>query len=318
MPHTPEIQSRWKHVAQLRPRLRRHVRLYPQQYRGDRWYVLQDESSGRYLRVNAAAYEIIGRMDGDLTVQEIWDQISTVLGDEGLGDEGLSQDDLIDILAQLYAANVLTTGVRPDTQQLFRHHLQRPYWRRALLNPLALRVRLLDPDRMLTYLSGLARPAFSSAGLAIWLVVVGAASLLALVHSAEIVDAISGGAILSPQNLLLVSLAYLAMKVLHELGHGIAVKIWGGEVHDMGITLLVLMPVPYVDASAAWGFQDKRRRAVVGAAGILVEIFLAALGLFVWLAVEPGTVRDAALDVALIGGVSTLLFNGNPLLRFDA
>jgi len=107
------------------------------------------------------------------------------------------------------------------------------------------------------------------------------------------------------------------VKFLHELGHAFAAKIWGGEVHEMGIMLLVFMPVPYVDASSAWGFRSKTQRMVVGAAGIIVEMFLAALALSVWLNVEPGAVRSVAYNVMMIGGVSTLLFNGNPLLRFD-
>jgi putative peptide zinc metalloprotease protein len=92
---------------------------------------------------------------------------------------------------------------------------------------------------------------------------------------------------------------------------------WGGEVHEIGLMLLVFSPVPYVDASSAWGFRDKRKRMVVGGVGIAVELFLGALALFVWLMVEPGMVRAVAYNVMLISGVSTLLFNGNPLLRFD-
>ena len=97
----------------------------------------------------------------------------------------------------------------------------------------------------------------------------------------------------------------------------LAVKRWGGEVHEMGIMLLVFMPLPYVDASSSSVFRDKHKRMLVGAAGILTELFLAAIATFVWFAVETGTVRDIAYDVMLIGGISTLLFNGNPLLRFD-
>ncbi|MDH3461967.1 MAG: hypothetical protein OEM00_13560, partial [Burkholderiaceae bacterium] len=92
----------------------------------------------------------------------------------------------------------------------------------------------------------------------------------------------------------------------------------GGEVHDMGLMLLVLMPVPYVDASTATVFRSKWRRALIGAAGMVVELFLAALAFYVWLAVEPGLVRAVAFNVMLVAGVSTLLFNGNPLLRYDA
>ena len=86
----------------------------------------------------------------------------------------------------------------------------------------------------------------------------------------------------------------------------------------MGLTLLVFVPIPYVDASAAAAIRSKHRRMLVSAAGMMVELFLAAIALFVWLNVEPGLLRLAAFNIMLIGGVSTLLFNGNPLLRFDA
>jgi len=112
-------------------------------------------------------------------------------------------------------------------------------------------------------------------------------------------------------------LVYPVVKALHELGHGFATKVWGGEVHEMGIMFLVFMPVPYVDASAASAFREHQKRMLVGAAGIIVEVFLASVALFVWLIVEPGIVRAIAYNIMLIGGVSTLLFNGNPLLRFD-
>jgi putative peptide zinc metalloprotease protein len=77
------------------------------------------------------------------------------------------------------------------------------------------------------------------------------------------------------------------------------------------------MLVPYVDASAATLFSDKYARIVVSAAGIITEVFFAALGLFVWLNVSDGIVRDIAFTVMVIGGISTVMFNGNPLLKFD-
>ena len=108
------------------------------------------------------------------------------------------------------------------------------------------------------------------------------------------------------------------IKALHELGHASATKAGGGEVHDVGIILLVLLPVPYVEASAATVFKSKYRRAVVGAAGIAVELFVAAIAFYMWLLIEPGLLRAILFNVMLIASVSTLLFNGNPLLRYDA
>ncbi len=311
---TVTLQSQnWPLIAGLRPQLRRHMRTYPQVYRGERWYVLRDESNGRHLRFNASAYEFIGRLDGDHRVQEIWDQMLAVLGQEAL-----SQDEVVMILTQLFTVDALKSGLPADAKEFFKRfqHDRRLRWQRAIMNPLAIRVPLLDPDRVLNRLMSWVRPMFSWTGAALWMLVVGFACLLALVNFPALSSAVDQD-ILSPANLTLMLLMFIAIKLVHEFAHAFAVKMWGGEVHEMGITLLVLMPVPYVDASAAWGFRDKYKRVLVGAVGILVELFLAALALFVWLAVEPGLVRDAALNALLIGSVSTLLFNANPLLRFD-
>ena len=95
------------------------------------------------------------------------------------------------------------------------------------------------------------------------------------------------------------------------------VRRFGGAVHEMGISLVFLTPAPYVDATAANGFASARQRAVVSAAGIMVELALAALAMGAWLLLGPGLLHDAALAVLLICSVSTLLFNANPLLRLD-
>jgi len=304
----------WPLIAKLRPRLRRHVRTYPQDYRGERWYVLRDESNGHHLRFNASAYEIIGRLDGDLTVQEIWEQTSAALGEDAF-----SQDEIIQILTQLFATGALRSGIPVDAKEFFNRyqHSRGLRWRRQMMSPLAVRMPLLDPDRILNRLMPWLRPIFSRWGAALWLLVVGIACLLALANAPALKFAVANQDILSPANLLMLWILFPVTKAVHEFAHALAVKMWGGEVHEMGITLLVLVPVPYVDASAAWAFRDKHKRALVGAAGILTELFVAALALFVWLTVEPGLVRAAALNIMLICSLSTLLFNGNPLLRFD-
>jgi putative peptide zinc metalloprotease protein len=109
-----------------------------------------------------------------------------------------------------------------------------------------------------------------------------------------------------------------AIKALHELGHATAAKAGGGEVHDIGIVVLVLLPVPYVEASAATVFKSKYSRAMVGAAGVAAELFAAAIAFYIWLIIEPGMVRATLFNIMLIASVSTLIFNGNPLLRYDA
>lgn len=310
----PPADGLWQQVADLRPRLRHGVEILVQDYRGERWYLLHDKVSGRFLRFNASAYEFLGRLDGDLSVQEVLELANSGHG----GRPVLSTDDVMQILAQLHGAEVLRGGLPLGAQDVLERYQQSQRFRRkrALSNPLALRIRLFDPDRLLTALLPAVRWMFSWGGFLFWLTVVITAVLLALTGFEQLVAAI-GDKTLSTGELLMFWLLYPVIKALHEIGHGLAVKVWGGEVHETGISLLIFMPVPYVDASAAWALRDKRRRAIVGAAGIMVELFIAAVAFMIWLVVEPGLLRDVMFNIALIGSVSTLLFNGNPLLRFD-
>lgn len=303
----------WYRVAGLRPRLVAHARIARQEFRGTVWYVLTDTATGRHHRFNESAQALIGLMDGERTAGEIWQHAS-----ETHGDGAPTQDETLQLLGQLHAANLLLGDLPPDTAELFRRHEHehRRQWRARLLNPLSLRFPLFDPDRFLEHALPFVRPIFGRVGAALWLAAVGVGVLLALKHLPGVVAHASERA-LAPANLLLLWLLYPVVKLLHEFGHAFAVKVRGGAVHEMGMLLLVLTPTPYVDASAATAFSDKRDRMLVSAAGVAVELLLAALALFVWVLAQPGWLRDGALDVMLIGGLSTLLFNGNPLMRFD-
>jgi putative peptide zinc metalloprotease protein len=303
----------WYRVASLTPRLRGHARIYRHEYRGEVWYVLQDHAKGRYYRFNPATYQIVGLMNGERTVQQVWEKAA-----ERLGDEGLTQQEVVQLLAQLHSADVLLCNVPPDTAELLERSkkVERAKWVQRIRSPLALRLPLLDPDKFLTRTVGLVRPLLSVFGAIVWLAVVGTGVVLAGLNWPELTRNIVDR-VLSIENGLVMLAVYPFVKILHELGHGYAVKAWGGECHEMGIIFLVFVPVPYVDASAASEFRAKYRRVVVGSAGILVELFLASLALLVWIAAEPGVLRSFAYNVMLIGSVSTVLFNGNPLLRYD-
>ncbi len=310
---TDLLSPSWYRVAELRPRLRSHVRIHRHHYRGELWYVLEDRVSRRMHRFNPAAYHLIGLMDGHRTVQEIWDSATA-----RFGDDAPTQDETIRLLGQLHAAEVLQSEVAPDVAELLRRAKKgKPrLWLQNLRSPLAIRLPLFDPDRFLERWLPWYRPAFGWAGALIWLVVVGAAALAGAAHWQELTENFSDR-VLAPQNLLLMWLTFPVLKLCHEFGHACATRAWGGEVHEMGVMFLVLTPVPYVDASAATAFRETRRRVVVGAAGMVVEVFIASLALFLWLEAEPGLFRAVLYNIILIAGISTVLFNANPLLRFD-
>jgi len=303
----------WYRVAKLTPALRAHAQIHRQDYRGETWYVLQDPASERYHRFSPAAYFVIGLMDGKRTVQEIWDAAL-----RKLGDDAISQDELIQLLAQLHAADVLQCDVSPDTHEMFRRRerLRRKKWQQKVMSVFAWQIPLVDPERFLARFVGLVAPFFTPLGFVAWLAVVGVAVLLAGSHWNEL-GASTLDQLLAPHNLLMIWLLFPLIKALHELGHGFAVKAFGGEVHEMGVMLLVLTPVPYVDASSAWAFRSKWQRIVVGGAGMAVELVIAAVALAIWLNAEPGLARSMAYNTMLIAGISTVVFNANPLLRFD-
>jgi putative peptide zinc metalloprotease protein len=303
----------WYRVAGLKPRLRSHVQLHRQSFREQVWYVIQDHATGRFHRFSPAAHFMIGLMNGKRTIAEIWQ-----LAGDRLGDDLPSQGEVIQLLAKLHHADVMHCDVPPDVAEVARRSdtVRRKTTLQSVKNPMAVRIPLIDPDRFLTATMPLVRPLLGWPGLCLWLGVVGYGVMLAGIHWSALTEDVVDR-VMSVENLALLVVAYPLVKAIHELGHGYAAKRWGAEVHDIGVMFLVLFPVPYVDASAASAFPNKWPRALVGAAGILVEVFLAALGMIVWVDLEPGIVRAFAFNVMLIAGVSTLLFNGNPLLRFD-
>jgi putative peptide zinc metalloprotease protein len=303
----------WYRVADLKPRLRSHARIRRHRYRGEIWYVLQDLASGRVHRFSPASYFVIDLMDGRRSVQEIWD---TALAH--LGDDAPTQDETIQLLGQLHSADILQCDVPPDAAELLQRHerQQRSKVLGQVMNPLWWRFPLLDPERFLGWLLPVVRPLVGPVGACLWALVVGAGVVLAAVHwsdlSSNFLDRV-----FTAKSLVVLWLLFPLLKAVHEVGHGLATKAFGGEVHDMGVMLLVFSPLPYVDASSASAFPSKWQRVVVGAAGMMVELVLASCAMFVWLAAEAGIVRTLAYNTILVAGFSTVVFNANPLLRYD-
>ncbi|MBP6899058.1 MAG: hypothetical protein KBC73_03155 [Burkholderiaceae bacterium] len=303
----------WYRIAELVPRLAREAQVHRQRYRGAAWYVLREPAGGRLHRFTPAAWLLVSLMDGQRTVDAIWQQAVA-----RLGDDAPTQDEVLGLLAQLHQADLLLADVSPDVDDLLSRgrKQRRSLWVKNLTNPMSLRLPLWDPDAFLTRtLPGL-RWLLSPLGVALWLALLLPAGVAAAMHWQALTGNLSDRA-LAPDNLLLLLIVFPLVKAVHELAHGWAVKAGGGEVHEMGLMLLVLAPVPYVDASASTGFRSRWARAGVGAAGMMAELGLAALAMGAWLLVEPGLVRSLAFNVMLVAGVSTLVFNANPLLRYD-
>lgn len=308
----PTTSTQWYRVANLHPRLRGHVKVQRQRYRKEISYLLVDGLRGRIHRLNAQAYAFIGRCNGQHSVQTVWNSLL-----EADPDQVPTQDEVIALLIQLNQRGLLQCEQTPDVEQLFRNDVrERRQNRLQAMNPLSFRVVLMNPAALLKRFDALGPMIFNGTALVVWLALIAAALLATATHWPAL-EAHAGRWLSTAQGIFLTWLTFPLVKAVHEFAHGLAIRRWGGEVHKAGITLLMLTPIPFVDASAATEFREAHRRFTVSAAGIMAELALAAVAVLLWTQVQPGLVRDLALIVATIGGVSTLFFNGNPLLRFD-
>ena len=303
----------WYRVANRRPHFRRDVTVRRMRYRDCDWHVLVNEATGQQHRASAQAYEFIGRCDGEHTVQEIWDDLI-----ERLGDDAPTQDDVVKLLIHLDEQGIFAYESAPDAATLVRRRDERMQQKRkAMVNPFAFRVPLGNPSEYLKRLKWLEVPFVNMGFVWAWALMVGIA-LLACVSNWPEIKSHGVANLGTPYYIFLLWLSFPFIKAVHELAHAITVMRWGGEVREYGFTLFLLVPAPYVDASDAGSFRHRKQRAFVGAAGIIAELALASLALFVWLNVQPGMVKDIAFVTMFVASVSTLVFNGNPLLPFDA
>lgn len=303
----------WHRVEQLQVALRHHVRVRRHHYAGRAWYVLDDPVNGKSHRLSLAAYHIVGRMDGARSVDELWHEAVS-----SLGDDAPSQDDVIQLLANLHNNDLLRSRTGPDTLELLERYGKRSgqLAKQNLLSPTSFRIPLFDPDRFLNWTIPVVRPLITVWGFLAWLALVTYGGYLALSQWDALTDNVYDR-VFSLDNMLMMLLVYPVVKALHEFGHGYVAKAYGAEVHEMGLMFLVFFPVPYVDASGANAFESKYQRAWVAAAGIAVELAIAAVAMMAWIGLEPGFWRAVAFNAMFISGVSTLLVNGNPLLKFD-
>lgn len=303
----------WYRVAEKHPHLSPEVRVLRQRVREERWYLLVNPTNGRQFRVNAEAWAFIGRCDGNLTVEQVW---NTLL--EQYRDDAPTQNDVIQLLSQLDEHELLAYEHAADPAALERRRNERAKAKaQGFVNPFAMRVPLGDPSKFLEKFGTLPHLLFNRLTFALWTVAIVAAFFGAASHWDSLAKH-AGSYMGTPRYLLLAWIVFPILKALHELSHAFAVRRWGGTVQGMGFSLFVLVPAPYVDASAAAGFRSRYQRVIVGASGMMAELVVASLALLVWLNVQPGLIADIAFVTMFIASVTTVIFNANPLLPFDA
>ncbi len=315
----PTFHESWHRVGALRPRLRPTVQVVRQVFRDRPWHVVQDSGGKDYFRMDASAYAFVGLLDGRRTVDECWQACC-----ESLGDDAPTQGEIVALLGQLYGSNLLAAEVEGETDVLLRRQRRRSLreLQGVLTNLLFLRLPLFNPDRFLERSAWVFRPLLTPAGAVAWVALAAAGVWAVAGRFGEL--AADAATLLSADNLGLLYLTFAVLKLVHELGHGYACKIMGlregrgGEVNTLGLMFLVLVPFPYVDVSSAWLLRERRARILVAAMGMAWEIAIAAVAAIVWSRANDGTVLKAVAHNAVwVASVTTVIFNINPLLRYD-
>jgi len=295
-------------------KLRDDLRFSYQSY-GDRpCYLIEDPVSGHYFQIGLTEYAFIREFDGHTTQAEALARLNF---------NQAADDLLLDETQARQLSHWLT-----HSQLAYVQHPERKSWHllpaagkrlqlvMKFLNPIFMKISLGSPDRWLQrslpWFGWMLMPRFFG----LWLFLVGSGLYLLLAQPARFAAAASG--LLTLHNALWLGLAWVLIKTVHEIAHGWVCKHYGGHVHEAGIFLILFAPLGgYVNASSMWRFTSKWQRIHVSIAGMYIELLIAGIAAWVWTYTETSPLNYLAYNLILIAGIGTLVFNANPLMRFD-
>ncbi len=299
----------------LRLRIRPDLQIVPQRWLGRDYWVIKDPVALKYFRFEAEELAILKQLDGSHSADEIRKAFEREFAPQRLSQAGLHQ-----LIAMLHRSGLVISDSPGQGEQLHERHCRQRgrELRQQWTSPLAIRFKGFDPDRLLGGLQTSLGSLFSWPAL-MGAIALGCFALALLATRFETLTARLPGfeEFFAGNNWLWLALVLIVTKVLHELGHGLACKRFGGECHEAGVMLLVFMPCLYCNVSDSWMLPDKWKRAAIAAAGMYVELVLASIATVIWCFSQPGLINQVALDVMVVCSVTTLLFNANPLLKYD-
>jgi putative peptide zinc metalloprotease protein len=307
---------------QVRIRLRGDLGIDPQKFEGRTYFVVKDPVSLRYYRFKEQEHFLLQFMDGERTLDDAQKEY-----EKRFRPERLTLEDLESFAQQLLTAGLAQNESPKAGTQLFERRKKRlrKEWLQTLTNILYIKIPIYDPDRLLTWMLnrsffGLGmRWIFTTWFLILSVGVMLAAVLLVLTHFQTFRDRLpSYHEFFSFKTVGYLWLALGLVKVIHEFGHGLSCKAFGGEVHEMGALFLCFSPCLYANVSDAWTLPNKWHRIIISAAGIYVELIIAAIATFVWWnSPSQPFINNMALSLMIVCSVSTVVFNANPLMRYD-
>lgn len=297
-------------------RMRPDLSIRYHRYQGRPYWVVKEPIGLKYYRFQEEEYSILRMLDGTISFDDIKERF-----EKDYAPQKISLQDLQHFIGMLHRSGLLITDAEGQGMQLRKRRDETV--RRELMqkfsNVLALRFKGIDPERLLNFLAPFTNWFFTKWAAMFFGFMALCALLLVGVNYDEFRTRLPAfHEFFGPENWIYLGCTLAITKVLHEFGHGLSCKKFGGECHEIGVMILVLTPCLYCNVSDSWLLPNKWHRATIGAAGMYVEIVLATIATYLWWFSEPSTTfNNICLSVMFICSVSTVLFNGNPLLRFD-
>ena len=285
-------------------------------YQGTAYWVVKEPVGLQYFRFHEEEYFILNMLDGHVSLQQIKDGF-----ERRFAPQKITFGDLQQFIGMLHRSGLVISN-SPGQGKALRERGRKKKNKETMgkfANVFALRYRGFDPEKILNAILPWFGWIFTVPALIFFALFLGSAALLLATQYETVYAKLpTFQQFFAADRWLILACTMAIVKVLHEFGHGLSCKKFGGECHEIGFMLLVFTPCLYCNVSDSWMLPNKWKRVWIGAAGIYVEMILASIATYVWWFTEPGTtINDLCLNMMFLNVVSTVLVNGNPLLRFD-
>ncbi len=283
---------------------------------GRRTFVhVKDPVSLRYFQLRYEEYFFLQQLDGETSLDQVQARFEDQFAPRKLDHRQVT----------LFIGSLVQSGLVVSTSQkqgavLFQRKVEadKKRWAQRILGILAIRFRGVDPTRFLDSVYPKISFLFSLPALMFFAVLLSCALLVAIGSSEKIaLSILNVDLMFSPANALMLLSAIAIAKICHELGHAFFCKHFGGQCAEIGLMLFVFTPCLYANVTDAWLLKNKWHRIAISSGGMMVELVLACVCLLLWNATHEGMFHNLCFHMMLVCSISTLLFNANPLLKYD-
>lgn len=273
-------------------------------------YVIEDPARSIFFRVGHAEYTFLSLLDGRTSIAHAVAEVATLRGDDAF-----SETEAAALCSWLIENHLATTPESHSSERyISRAAEDQSRKARQWMNPVMLRIPLGNPNELIRAIAGGLAWIFGWIGFGLWLptVLIGIWCLMTNWGKLS-----SAHEVLAADNWVWLGLTWLGLKLVHELSHGLVCRRYGGDTREAGVILLLFVPLPYVDVTSSWRFGSRWQRMYTAAAGMYAELFVAAAAAIVFSTTDSPIMRFHAVNVLTTAGFMTLMFNINPLMRFD-